>query len=760
MSASAYVGRIGVLAAAFGVGAAILTGPAVAWADTTSSDSSSSDSSSANASDASAGPSASSESATTATRSRGNTRAALRSPGSAAEQSGVNSGRGSTDTSSDTSSVDIPDIDVDDAAAVDSPAERATTSARRGNDSSPAQQSADTVPGAAAAAPAPAASTGNSSASSTKAADPVADITPAAAEPAAPAPAPAAATADTLSAVSTVVVADPVTTSDTAEKAAPVQSVTSTASTAPITLSTAIASVADKVTTLIDSVVARLVNTFSSSSPFGPQVESPANWLLLAAARRQPLAAAATTANAVTNPATPTLVLDGYNIVAASTAIIEQFTGRWAYWPGQPNMLQGRQDFNIVDPTSKEILGSFSALVTSGDPTSIGARYVEMLVTANDGVNVGTGAGQTPPVGSLISEFSLGGFGFSYASMPSESGDKVSVKIKTPFMSIPIPLTYDASEGIADHTFDNRPMYLTNGYSIKPADPDAETITGAIGFLPLFNSIQGVQEFGVFDSEGNQVGSFTGNFTTTSDTLGISTQAIQVIANDGINVGTGAGQTPPVGTVYNVAYFWGDENFLIYSSMPQGPDKSDIMLKFSSNSKVTDLENLPLTLASFSKFDASHEPAMKSLTAPGGQKFVATSEIIPVGVNGLPPRDVQIQGYQQYDVYDFLGRKIGTVDAQVENQWDAFGVHSQSILITEVTSGTAGSSPLQVPAVGTVMNFVDSGAGIGFSDSVTPLTPNINLNSWQLVTPFFNIPLLPSILLNFQPAVDYYDPFV
>ena len=51
---------------------------------------------------------------------------------------------------------------------------------------------------------------------------------------------------------------------------------------------------------------------------------------------------------------------------------------------------------------------------------------------------------------------------------------------------------------------------------------------------------------------------------------------------------------------------------------------------------------------------------------------------------------MQIQGYQQFDVYDFLGRKIGTIDADVENQWDAFGVHSRSILITKVTSGDSG----------------------------------------------------------------------
>lgn len=741
MSASAYVGRIGVLAAAFGVGAAILTGPAVAWADTTASDSAGA--SSDTEADSPAGASAQNTAPNAANSNSARSRAHARTPRTPATDTGQPTVRSSR------TPVRVPDDgDVEVPAAV-----QRTATARGGNDSPEpaAQRAGGNTPGAAATTPAPPATTGTADADRS-AATAVADANRGSAVDTTPRA--AAAQADTLTAVpNAAATTSPVTDTATVQSVATptVQSVAT-----PVGgISAAIADVADKVSSLIDSVVTRLVDGLATT-PFGPQVESPANWLLLAAARRQPLAAAAT-ASATGATVSPTLVLDGYNIVATSTEVVEQFTGRWAYWPGQPNMQQGKQDFNLVDPTTKEVLGSFSALVTSGDPTSLGGNYVEMLVTANSGENVGTGAGQIPPVGSLISEFSLGGFGFSYASMPSETGDKVAVKIKTPFGSIPIPLNYDASEGIADHTFDNRPMYLTDGYHIKPTQPDAETITGAIGFLPLFNSIQGTQEFGVFDADGNKTGSFTGNFTTTSDTLGIYTQAIQVVANDGVNVGTGAGQTPPVGTVYNVAYFWSDDNFLIYSSMPESSGASAISLKFSTPGNVIDLGKLPLP---FSTFDASHEPAMKALVAPGGQKFVPTSEVIPVGVNGLPPRDVQIQGYQQFEVYDFLGRKIGTVDAQVENQWDAFGVHSKSILVTEVTDGTAGTSPLNIPPVGTVMNFVDFGTGFGFADSTAPLTGNLNLNSWQLVTPIFNIPLLPSIALNTRPAVDYYDPFV
>ena len=83
----------------------------------------------------------------------------------------------------------------------------------------------------------------------------------------------------------------------------------------------------DGISTVITSVVTQLTNTFSGNSPVAPQVDSPANWLLLAAARRQPLAAA-TAAAQVATPVSPTLlVLNGYNVVADSIETIDSFTG-------------------------------------------------------------------------------------------------------------------------------------------------------------------------------------------------------------------------------------------------------------------------------------------------------------------------------------------------------------------------------------------------------------------------------------------------
>ena len=139
--------------------------------------------------------------------------------------------------------------------------------------------------------------------------------------------------------------------------------------------------------------------------------------------------------------------------------------------------------------------------------------------------------------------------------MPSTSGDVVKVKLLTPLGDIPLPITWDAAAGYADHTVDNRPVDLANGYYIAPATPNGETFTGTTGFMPMFGAIQGHQKFSVYDSTGNAVGSFDGEFTTTSDILGNYTQAILVTSTDGQTTSAAnPGQVPPVGSVYNVAY--------------------------------------------------------------------------------------------------------------------------------------------------------------------------------------------------------------
>lgn len=436
---------------------------------------------------------------------------------------------------------------------------------------------------------------------------------------------------------------------------------------------------------------------------------------------------------------TPTLRLNGFDIVPASNEEITSLYGRWAYMPGAPGFIQGRQKFNVVDPVTGVEAGTFDALVSRGN----GIGYTQLLVTSTEAAGNGATTGPVPPTGSLISSLRLGPVGFIHSALPNPSGNVVSLKITTPLGDIPLRFPFDNAKGIADHTVDNRPMQLGNGYSIAPADPTGETLTAVSGIMPGFMTVQGHQVFSVNDSSGTSVGNFEGVFTTTSD-LFFYTQAVMVTANDGTNVGTLPGQVPPVGSVYNVIYFGSDTRFLLYSALP-APGGTDVSVIRVNQGKVTD--------SAVTLIDATRPPPM-TLSGAGGVSFVPVSELRPSGVNGLPPREVEIQGYQQFDVYDSTGARIGTVDADVFSQWDAFGIRSTALMITRVAEGGD-----DVPATGSIFNFVKSRRGFGAAHS-TVTEPSGNLTSFTLLTPFGDVHL-PS---DFTPVpirtpVSFYSPF-
>jgi hypothetical protein len=459
------------------------------------------------------------------------------------------------------------------------------------------------------------------------------------------------------------------------------------------------------------------------------------------------------------NTVNPTLELNGYNLVASSTEEITSFYGNWTNWPGGPTTVQGQQQFDVVDPQTGGNVGSFNALVSSGSPLTLGSKTVELLVTSNDGTNVGTAAGQVPPVGSLIANQSFGpfGFGWSYSAMPTPSGtDVVSFKLVTPFGNIPIPISYDAAKGIADHTVDNSPIDLGNGYSIAPADPNGETFTAITGVLPLFSALEGHQTYNIYDSSGHSVGSFEGVFTPTADIGGGRTEAILVTSNDGINVGTNPGQVPPVGSVYNVFHVQigtGDWNFL-YSSLPSTSGDVISFLDFKSG-KVSNVGTFLFTL-----LNASAPPSVKRLAIPGGNSFYPISPLQPSGVNGLPPREMEEQGYQQFGVYDSSGTQTGSFDADVSTQWDLLGGYSQALLVTKVTDGTAGTNAGDVPPVGSVFDYVSFGnTGFGTYYAAIP-SPSGDVTTFKLVTPLMDIPLFTNYNASKDPSdYTFYDPF-
>lgn len=450
------------------------------------------------------------------------------------------------------------------------------------------------------------------------------------------------------------------------------------------------------------------------------------------------------------------LALNGYDLVPASAETVTSFYGRWAFLPGGTSYFQGQQQYGVVDPATGQTVGRFEALVASGNPLTLRDRYVELLVTGNDGVNVGTAPGQVPPVGSIIStERLFGRFGWSYSAMPSPDGDVLSLKILTPFGDIPLPVSFDAAKGIADHTLDNRPINLGNGYSIAPADPAGETLVGISGLLPLFTTVQGRQTFNLYDSEGNAIGSFEGVYTPTSDIFGTYTEAVLVTSSDDPNVGTNPGQVPPPGSVFNVIYLGGDDTYVLYSSLPSR--SGDVVSVIASvGGKISNIATWPLTA-----LNASAPPPVRRLTTSGGYSLLPISPLVLSGVNGLPPREVQNQGYQQFGVYDSAGVQQGSFDAMVFNQWDMLGTSSTAILVTGVTDGTAGTDPGDVPPVGSMFEYDFLGnTGFGFYYAVMP-SPSGDVIRFRILTPLLDIPLRSRYnAVSGLEGASLFDPFV
>lgn len=480
-------------------------------------------------------------------------------------------------------------------------------------------------------------------------------------------------------------------------------------------LATAVATAANNVSSTVGTVVDHLVNLFSSNSPLA----------LFAAARRQLPGAASSASQATAAEASPLLVLNGYNVVPTSTVDVVSFYGMYTHWPSFSGVVQGTQSFDLVDPATGQTVGSFDALV--GYHNSFGgSSFKEIVVTDVLSGAEGAKAGETPPVGSVISAVGDPRLQTVYSAMPTQTGYAVAYKLVTALGTLPLPTLYNAAKNLTDDGLTNKPMAVGKGFYIAPETPSTQTLISASGFPPYFTAVQGSQTFSMYDKDDNPVGSFEGLVTSTSDFAGIYTKAILVTANDGgPDVGTGVGQVPPVGSVYNVIYFWNDKTYIFYSSKPSSP-KDVIRAKIVAPLGVTWL--LPT-------LNASSPPPIKSLKVPGGYTFVPVSELQPIGINGLPPREVIIQGYQQYDVYDSTGTKIGSFDADVSRQWDNQGAHTEALLVTKVTEGTPGVTAGAIPPVGSVFNF--NYAGIpGFSEFNSAMPgPEGDLIANVVVTP-------------------------
>lgn len=203
-----------------------------------------------------------------------------------------------------------------------------------------------------------------------------------------------------------------------------------------------------------------------------------------------------------------------------------------------------------------------------------------------------------------------------------------------------------------------------------------ENITSVTGFSPADIAVEGNQLFDVYNAASDQAtGAFDGEVTNTSDVLLNYTEEILVTNDVSGTVGSAAGDTPPVGSLYNVFYILGDPSF--YNLYSVTPSSSGDVVSDTLVSRYGDVA-IPISF-----YDATGAMTVNSFTVPSDNE-----SIVPVGseqisgVNGVPPLDSSVQGYQEFDVDNMSGNAIGTFDADVTTANGFFGNSSEALLVT------------------------------------------------------------------------------
>jgi hypothetical protein len=440
---------------------------------------------------------------------------------------------------------------------------------------------------------------------------------------------------------------------------------------------------------------------------------------------------------------------DTYEILPdpSSTELVTGFFGEPATPPAVAGSIQGLQEFEVFDATTSQTVGTFDA-DESTQPSLYGAAHELLLVTDDISGTAGTATGDTPPVGSVIDIGNYGnGVETIYSALTQPDGnDVVTLSLVTPSGTKTIPFFYDTALSPGDHMTDQEPIVLTDGYELAPATGAAETITSVTGLAPTDVAIEGNQLFDVYDTAtGAATGAFEGEVTNTSDVLLNYTEEILVTGDVSGTVGTAPGDTPAVGTLYNVFYLFGSDKF--YNIYEVQPSADGNVVTDTLVTPYGDI-NIPISF-----YDAT-DLGVEQFTVPTtGESIVPVGTEQISGVNGVPPLDSSYEGYQEFALNDAAGNQIGTFDADVTTTNDIFGGpdnifggYSEAILVT-ADSGTAGTAAGELPTVGSVFDVNDLGFGFEsvYSDLVSTTGPNVITET--LVTPFGDFALNPTFEL-------------
>ena len=190
--------------------------------------------------------------------------------------------------------------------------------------------------------------------------------------------------------------------------------------------------------------------------------------------------------------------------------------------------------------------------------------------------------------------------------------------------------------------------------------------------------------------------------TNTSDFFGNYSEELLVTQDLSTNVDTAPGDIPPVDSIFNVFYHPGGQNYTLYSELPMSNGNEDISYSILTNGKAHYASTASSVDAAkalqMDKFDVPSENYTMTPTTPEIQEIS--------GVNGLPPYDNAVQGYEQFNITDLHGNSIGVVDADVTDAVRSWGSSSEAVLVTGVESGTGGTAPGDIPPIGSVFDMV------------------------------------------------------
>ena len=399
--------------------------------------------------------------------------------------------------------------------------------------------------------------------------------------------------------------------------------------------------------------------------------------------------------------------------------------------PAETGSIQGYQEFEVYDTTTKQVVGTFGADESNSIDITGNTNSV-LLVTSDDTGPVGTAAGDIPAVGSVIDSYNYAGddFGYTYSALtstPAGGADTVSDTFTTVgYGDVAVGSTYDAITAESGVTALGS-IKLADGDEIEPVG--SESFTAISGAPPYDMAVQGTQEYELLSSNGAEIGTFDADATTTTDLAGTTTEGILVTSDGSGTAGTSAADLPAVGSVFNVIDYEDGAYPEVYSDLVSTTGGANV-ISFVDTTHFGTFD-IPTS------FDAAAaETDHATIPFDGGDITPVGAETL-TGINGLPPADVAIQGTQAFDFGS------GSFDADVTTTGTSvYAETTETLLVTSDISGTGGTAAGDVPAVGSVIDVANYGSGFEtvYTDLVSSTGPNVI--SETFVTPFgdFAIP--------------------